>query len=175
MEDTMYKYDGKLEAALDEPLLYGDVQASLYERDGVRPKTIIATDQEWGVKVYWQLKGSLAEYICGDWCVRVCLESIGKGPEQNWESRKIPLNPCGNGEYEYDFRFKPGDITADFCSTPYKLVVTVTYQTECQRPGPIAGFVELPIVQFYQPEGAPNHRSNGEHAHTAEVLEVAQQ
>jgi hypothetical protein len=174
MEDTMYKYDGKLEWSLEEPSLYGDVSAAIYEKDGVKPKTIIRTDQEWGVRVYWELKGSLAEYICGSWCVRVCLESIGKGPERNWEYKGIRLDPCGKGEYRYDFKFKPDEITADFCSTPYKLVVTVTYISECHKPGPIAGFVELPIVQFYhgEGEGLPiHHRANGEHAeHAAEAV-----
>jgi hypothetical protein len=169
MEDTMYKYDGKLEASLYEPFLYGDISATIYERDGVRPTTIIRTDQEWGVKVDWYLKGSLTEYICGDWCVRVCLESIGKGPERNWESEKLPLKPCGDGKYAYDFKFKPGEISADYCSTPYKLVVTVTYLTECHKPGPIAGFVELPIVQFYHAEGLV-YRTNGEHAHADEPV-----
>ena len=160
----MKTYDGKLEASLEEPLLYGDISARLYEKDGVKPTTIIRTDQAWGVKVDWFLQGSLTEYICGYWCVRVSLESIGEGPEKSWESKHIRLNPCGDGTYSYDFKFKPGDITADFCSTPYKLVVTVTYISDCYRPGPIAGFVELPIVQFYHAEGRPLHRANGEHA-----------
>ena len=60
----MYKYDGKLEASLPEPLLYGDISAKVYEKDGAKPTTIIRTDQEWGVKIYWDLKGSIAEYIC---------------------------------------------------------------------------------------------------------------
>lgn len=152
----MYKYDGKLEASFSEPLLYGDISAKVYEKEGAKPTNIIRTDQEWGVKIYWDLQGSLAEYICGEWCIRVCLESIGKGPERNWEYR-IPLDPCGNGKYYYDFKFKPGDITADYCSTPYKPVVTVTYNSVCHVPGPIAGFVELPILQFYDVDSRPHY------------------
>jgi hypothetical protein len=163
MEDTMYKYDGKLETSLSEPLLYGDVTAKIYEKEGAKPTTIIRTDQEWGVKINWELKGSLAEYICGEWCIRVCLESIGHGPERNWEYR-IPLDPCGNGNYYYDFKFKPGDITADYCSTPYKPVVTVTYNSVCHVPGPIAGFVELPILQFYEAD-RPRYGNNGYENH----------
>lgn len=155
----MNKYDGKLEATFPEPYLYGDVSAKIYEKDGANPTTIIRTDQEWGVKIYWELKGSLAQYICGEWCVRVCLESIGDGPENNWEYR-IPLDPCGNGQYYYDFKFKPGQISADYCSTPYKPVVTVTYNSVCHVPGPVAGFVELPILQFYEVD-RPNYGNNG--------------
>ena len=155
----MYKYDGKLEASFPEPYLYGDVSAKVYEKDGAKPTTIIRTDQEWGVKIYWELKGSLTEYICGEWCVRLCLESIGQGPERNWEAPRIALDPCGDGKYYYDFKFKPGDITADYCSTPYKPVVTVTYNTVCHVPGPVAGFVELPILQFYDVDS--RHRYPG--------------
>ena len=42
----MYKYDGKLEESLYEPYLYGDVSAAIHEKDGVKPTTIIRTDQE---------------------------------------------------------------------------------------------------------------------------------
>ena len=48
----MYKYDGKLETSLSEPLLYGDVTAKVYEKEGAKPTTIIRTDQAWGVKIY---------------------------------------------------------------------------------------------------------------------------
>ena len=169
----MKTYDGKLEASLEEPFLSGDVSATVYEKGGVRPTTIIRTDQEWGVKVDWFIEGTLTEYICGYWCVRVSLESIGEGPERSWEYKNIRLDPCGDGKYYHDFKFDPGVITADYCSTPYKLVVTVTYLTECYKPGPIAGIVELPIVQFYHAEGLPTHRTNGQHA--LEAVEELQQ
>ena len=165
----MYKYEGKLEVSFPEPHLYGQISAQIYEKNGPEPTTIIRTDEEWGVRIYWDLKGCLAEYICGEWCVRVCLESIGDGPEQNWEAPRISLNPCGDGCYYYDFQFKPGQITADYCSTPYKPVVTVTYHSPCYRPGPVAGYVELPILQFYQGKRGPIYRANGEHAVEAQA------
>ncbi|MCI0550087.1 MAG: hypothetical protein L0287_03960 [Anaerolineae bacterium] len=89
----MCKYEGKLEISLSEPYLYGDIYARVYEKEGAKPMNIIRMDQVWRVKIYWDLKGSLAEYICGEWCIRLCLESIGKGPERNWEAPKIPFEP----------------------------------------------------------------------------------
>ena len=81
----MCKYEGKLEASLSEPYLYGDIYAN--------PTNIIRTDQVWRVKIYWDLEGSLAEYICGEWHIRLCLKSIGKGPERNWKAPKIRWEP----------------------------------------------------------------------------------
>ena len=162
---------GNLEVSLPEPYLGGGISAEVFEEGGVKPAFIIRTDQEWGVKVRWQLKGSLAEFICGDWCVHLRMESMGPGHELKFTpSKRIPLNPCGNGEYEFTFRIKPGQIKDAHCSIPYKPVVTVTYYTACDRPGPMAGFVELPILQFYPVGGKVKNGGNGSHeAHDIEA------
>lgn len=160
---------GQLEVALPEPYLGGDIFAEVYEVAGAKPSTIIRTDQEWGVSVRWSLKGSLAEFICGEWCVHLRMESMGPGPELKFDaSEKISLDPCGNGEYEYRFRIKPGKISGAHCSIPYKPVVTISYYTACHKPGPMAGFVELPLVQFYEADGRAKFGGNGRHEHEAE-------
>ena len=166
---------GFLEVSLPEPYLGGDISAEVYEVKGAKPVSIIRTDQEWGVKVRWTLKGSLAEFICGEWCLHLRLESLGPGPELLFDaSKRIPLEPCGKGEYEYDFRIKPGRITGAHCSIPYKPVVTVTYYTACHKPGPMAGFVELPILQFYEADGKIYFAGNGGHEQAVEAeTEVA--
>ena len=148
---------GTFEVSLPAPNLSGEIYAEVYEEGGVKPTTIIRTDQEWGVKVHWDFKGYLTPFICGEWCVHLCLESIGPGPELKLDHPHIPLNPCGNGEYYADFEVEPGIVTGEDCSTPYKLVVTVTYLNACDKPGPIAGFVEGPILQFYEPDGKPEY------------------
>lgn len=53
--------------------------------------------------------------------------------------------------YRYNVDVPPGTVTADHCSIPYKLVTTLTYLEVCGTPGPIAGYVEGPIIQFYRP------------------------
>ena len=93
MEGTMCSYEGKLEASLSEPYLYGDIYAKVYEKEGAKPTNIIRTDRVWGVKIYSDLEGSLAEYICGEWRIRLCLKSIGKGPERIWKAPKIRWEP----------------------------------------------------------------------------------
>lgn len=156
---------GNFEVALPKPYLVGDIYAKVYEKGGVSPTTIVGVNQDWGVKVRWDLKGSLAPYICGEWCLHLRLESLGPGRELLFNApRKIPLNPCGKGTYYFDFRIKRGTIKSHHCSIPYKPVVTITYHTVCHKPGPIAGFVELPIMQFYDPGNGPVYGGNGKHA-----------
>jgi hypothetical protein len=161
---------GNFEVALPKPHLVGDIFASVYEVGGANPTTIISVDQDWGVRIRWDLKGSLAPFICGEWCLHLRLESMGPGRELLFSlPRRIPLNPCGRGSYYVDFRIKRGMIKPHHCSIPYKPVVTLTYYTVCHKPGPIAGFVELPIIQFYDPGRGPVYGGNGRHA--AEVGE----
>jgi hypothetical protein len=162
-EDTMSK--GNFEVSLPQLYLGGEINAEVYEKEGAKPTAIIRSDQEWGVKIHWDLKGSLVPFICGEWCIHLRLESMGPGPELKLDARReIPLDPCCNGEYYYDFCVEPGKIRAEHCSIPYKPVVTVTYYTACHKPGPIAGFVELPILQFYEPDGKPEYEAEKEYA-----------
>jgi len=135
--------------------LKGTIEADIYEYGGVDPTTIIGINQTWSVKLNWKIEGPLARLICGTWCLHVHLESIGRGRELSLpdpgQEVLIPLDPCGSGEYAYEFVVPPGKVKALDCSVPYKLVATVTYRTQCGYAGPMAGFVELPIVQFYDP------------------------
>jgi len=136
------------------PPLTGSMNAQVYEGNELS-NGIIRTDVDWSVRVHWELKGALVPCICGFWCLHVYLESIGPGPELKLphpHEIHIPLDPCGDGKYWYDFKVPAGTVSADHCSTPYKVVVALTYKTPapCKDPGPMAGFCELPILQFYE-------------------------
>lgn len=133
--------------------LTGAMRAQLLDPEGVSPSHIIRADDSWGVRFDWSLKGPLASCICGHWCLRVRLESIGDGPELSlFKDREvtIPLDPCGNGNYTYDFRISAGTVSGEACGPVYKTVATLTYVGPCGRPGPIAGFADLGLVQFYE-------------------------
>jgi hypothetical protein len=135
--------------------LTGTIEAEIYEQGGVQPTTIIGINQDWRVDFKWSLTGPLAPLICGKWCLHVRLESIGPGHEYalplTCNEVTVPLDPCGDGHYAYPFTVSKGTVKAEDCSVPYKVVATVTYLNACDRPGPIAGFVEGPIIQFYDP------------------------
>lgn len=147
---------GKFETSgpLAPPNLSAQIGALVTEVGGVDPTTIIRVDQDWKIHVYWTVKGNLTELVCGKWCVNAFLESMGPGPEINLHPAdlKIDLQPApGANDYYAMLLIQAGAVKADDCSTPFKLVVTVTYMTPKGQPGPAAGFVEGPILQFYHP------------------------
>jgi hypothetical protein len=138
------------------PHLAGQINSVVVVEKGdkaVEPTQIIRIDTDWSVHVEWELTGHLAKLICGHWCVNVLLESMGPGPELKLPnySHEVPLDPCGDGRYELWCDIRRGTVPAEACGTPYKMVVTITYFNECGKPGPIAGFYEGPILQFYDP------------------------
>jgi hypothetical protein len=141
----------------NNPHLYGSIEGVVIQESGdgaVDPTQVISIGSDWSVRLYWEFKGKLTKMICGSWCIHLYLESMGPGPELKLpvNGEQVPLDPCGNGEYHHTIKVPAGTVTTDHCSTPYKLVVGLTYLTTCDdRPGPIAGFVEGPIVQFFDP------------------------
>jgi hypothetical protein len=132
--------------------LTGDIAAYVTEVDSVDPTTIIDTNRDFKVHLNWYVEGALTPFVCGTWCISLFLESIGDGPELRLpaEPVELPLHPQpGRNEYEAWIRIPAGTIAPEHCSVPYKLVSTVTYRTVKGRPGPMAGFVEGPVLQFY--------------------------
>ncbi len=164
-------YDGQFEVEFP-PYLTGTISA-LVSEVGEKPSRIIDINDPWYIDIDWSLTGPLQRFICGTWAIDIYMESIGRGPEfempdENLEN--IPLNPSGNGLYHARV-----DVPPDFIKTHvenwreerkehghdlperesdivYKMVVTVTYKDPGGRPGPIAGFVEYPMLQFYYAE-----------------------
>ena len=139
----------------------GEIYASVHEHGGYAPRTIIRADQTWGVYIKWKTSGSLVRMICGTWCVRIHLESIGPGPEFTLpeKAKRVPLTPChAKGSpatvwYKCHIDIPAGLVPQKYCSTPYKLVTTLTYLEPCKykSPGPIAAYVDGPLLQFFQP------------------------
>jgi hypothetical protein len=166
--------EGKFEVSLSNPALAGGIYADVYEVEFPdTPTSIIRSDQNWGVKIKWYLEGTLVPFVCGYWCINLYFESMGspKGPDHNEDEfdlrapdHKFKLDPClkpdkdGHVWYYYDFKVPPGTIKPGHCGRPYKVVAAVTYETICDQPGPMAGFVEGPMIQFYDPAKVPTHK-----------------
>jgi hypothetical protein len=132
--------------------LKGDISAYTTQADSVDPITILEADKDFKVHVNWYLEGDLTPFVCGTWCISVFMESIGPGPELKLpaEPVEIELYPTtGRNEYNAWVLIPADTIKPEHCGVPYKLVTTVTYRTPKYRPGPMAGFVEGPVVQFY--------------------------
>jgi hypothetical protein len=132
--------------------LKGGVTAYITEVDGVDPTVIIEADKAFKVHLNWWLDGALTPYVCGKWCIHLFLESIGPGPELKLPEHaiEIPLDPCpGRNDYAAWIVVPANTIKPEHCAVPYKMVATVTYRTPKDKPGPMAGFVDGPVLQFY--------------------------
>lgn len=115
--------------------------------DPVMPTTIIRDDQDWYVHLKWELNGSLASIIDGDWRLQLFLESIGEGfeGEVNAPGATVPVNP-GGPTYEHKFEVKAGDVEPN----NYKAVLWLRYLKPDGTPGPMSGFYEVPLIQIYK-------------------------
>lgn len=162
-------YQGQFEVEF-LPYLQGSIEAQVYEK-GEAPSRIIDINDPWFVEVNWSLTGPLQRFICGTWGVDVYLESIGRGPELELPDEYFEAIPVDRKDGHYHLKIA---VPAGFIKTHveswreerkehgrlperetdivYKMVATVTYKDQYGRPGPIAGFVEFPMLQFYYAE-----------------------
>src|SRR6185295_3736974 len=104
---------GSFEVSGAPSYLHGKIEADVFEVGGVSPTNIIRIDQDWFVRIRWELDGSLKSMICGKWCIHLHLESIGLGEELDLPhppsaELEVDLNPCGDGKYTKDFLVKRG-------------------------------------------------------------------
>jgi hypothetical protein len=141
----------EVEAGVSSSALTGTIGAEAHE-PGEAPTRIFDIHDLVEVDCEWSLTGSLARMICGTWECDLYMESMGAGREFEVEGCSMPLDPGGSGAYACTIKIPPDTIVPDTGETDigYKMVVSVTYKDPKGRPGPIAGFVELPLVQFYK-------------------------
>lgn len=117
-----------------------EINATVFEEGGVAPTEIIRTDQGWRVEVNWAITGHLIRHLCGEWVVAVSLESIGPGPEYQFDDPpgRIPMDPCGDGSYSYTINVPAGAVDArDPDGTLYLVTVTLGSLDPCNKPGHI--------------------------------------
>jgi len=140
----------EVEAGVPVGALTGTIGAEAHE-PGEPPTRIFDINDLVEVDCQWTLTGSLSRMICGTWTCDLYMESMGKGEEFEIEGCEMPLDPGGSGSYSCKIKIPPGRVhpAPDETDIPYKMVVSVTYKDPRGRPGPIAGFVELPLTQFY--------------------------
>jgi hypothetical protein len=123
------------------------------------PDTVMACDEDWYVKVEWDLQGRLLHHLCGYFCVCVYLERIGPGPDLKLDCdgdgrpciEWIPIDPCGDGHYEVKCDRPKDDIECEACGTLYLVAVTLTSLDQCKDPGHIRAYCKEPTLMFYPP------------------------
>ncbi|NDJ77615.1 MAG: hypothetical protein GYB65_15295 [Chloroflexi bacterium] len=135
--------------------LTGDIDISVLDPSGLVPETnIIQIPDAWAVRVRWHIEGGIVSLIAGNatWHVRVFLESIGPGLEQevgavNVTVGSVPLGPGGQRNYDETINI-PGNLPG-LQPGLYKMVVVATIEN-AGMPGMIAAFAEGPYLHFYQ-------------------------
>jgi hypothetical protein len=135
----------------------GSITCELLDPAGVRPpSTIIRATDPWAVRVKWEIAGDQARFIGPNetWNVRVFLESMGPGPENQQNLPTLQVLATGGTPQNYDHMITiPAntDLANPAFSGVYKLVVVLTLRDAANNPLPVAGFHEGPVVQFYLP------------------------
>jgi hypothetical protein len=145
---------GFFEVEFPNELLSGTIDADVNEVGEPAPTYNIDLNDDWEIHVNWQLSGSIFPMINGLWFVSAYMESIGPGDEFKLPPPRpngIPVNPNLPATYSTVFKIPAGTVQPDANNNDivYKLVVTVNYQNAQNRWGPIAGFVEIPVLHFY--------------------------
>ncbi|MFL7869165.1 MAG: hypothetical protein AB8I58_10075 [Anaerolineales bacterium] len=113
--------------------------------------SIIATDQDWSIRLGWTLSGP--EPLFGDWLVSVYLESMGPGVDYELSSNdngRLSLTDCdmkAPNVYSYanEMKFKAGEVAAGI----YWLVVAIAWEKHPGKLGDLMGFSEKSMLQFY--------------------------
>jgi len=97
------------------------------------------------------LEGPLVHHLCGEFCVCLHLECFGPGPEYTLPDPcpRIPMDPCGDGQYSYRINIPAGTIDPKVCGNVCCLAVTLTSFDPCGNPGHIAAYCRDLCVMFY--------------------------
>jgi hypothetical protein len=115
---------------------------------GGTPTNIIRTDQAWSVKFDWATTGPLNFLLSGTWQLRVYLEQMGGGEFDLPPAIANATKPFVSAPNSYSHMITvPANIVP---AGIYRLVAAVTIVGPTGMPGPIAGFGEAGLIQFFQ-------------------------
>ncbi|GEM_PF-886059 len=128
-----------------------EIASAILDEKGVPSEGAVNIEQPSKVRVAWLLSGKGLDLVCGKWCVQVHFESMGQGPEFTLEADPmIPNEPCETGAFIIELPIT--GLTVEHCGSPYEMVTTIQFITNCDEPAPIVGFKEFKTVNFYRSE-----------------------
>ncbi len=109
------------------------------------PSDIIQLDQSWNVWFWFRTTGDLCNIMCGKWKLQVLLEKMGGG-ETDFSPTEVVDCVCGPNTYVKNIHIPPRKVDEGV----YRVIATVRLHGPGGRPGPVAAFVDLGLVQFYE-------------------------
>ncbi|HYT36007.1 MAG TPA: hypothetical protein VEL49_02425 [Ktedonobacteraceae bacterium] len=133
-------------------LLSGNMYVLVSEADKPgQPARIIDSNEAWLVDVYWYLSGQAASLICGQWRVKIFMESLGRDIldlEIPPAGRPVPMNLFNF--YHVQFYIPPNYVRVEPTDgTPFEINVVTALIANNGRPSPIVGFCSLDPILFY--------------------------
>ena len=116
-------------------------------QQAVLPARNIRTDQAWDVRFKWNATGGLTNVMAGTWKLGILLEKYGAEeaglpPEYATTLVKFESKPFS---YDKIVHIPAGKVKPGV----YKIVATITMVGPLGEPGPMAGFGEGDLLQFY--------------------------
>jgi hypothetical protein len=109
------------------------------------PSDIIQLDQSWNIWFWFRTTGDLCNIMCGKWKLQILLEKMGGG-ETNFSPTEIVDCVCGPHTYIKNIHVPPRKVGEGV----YRVIATVRLFGPGGHPGPVAAFVDLGLVQFYE-------------------------
>jgi hypothetical protein len=109
------------------------------------PSNIVRTSESWFVKFDWTTIGPLNYIMCGNWHLKVLLEEMGVGEFDLQDKEAVVHFVSAPHTYTQTLTFPPHSVRAGL----YRVTVIITMTGPGGAPGPIAGFEDLGLVQFY--------------------------
>ena len=97
----------------------------------------IYSEEKYYVKLDWRLEGKLAAHFCGQWQIKIDLESIGTADEYSSPIETIDMDPCQADDYSHTFSIAPSTLKPAKGGTVYLVAVTLSSLDPCGRPGHI--------------------------------------
>jgi len=107
--------------------------------------SIIRTSEGWQVAVNWTTTGPLNNLMCGQWKISVLLEQMGGGEFVLGGGNVTEPFVSAPHVYNKTISFAAGSVPPGL----YRASVIITMAGPLNVPGPVAGFEDLGMVQFY--------------------------
>ena len=107
--------------------------------------SIVRTVEAWSVKFDWTTTGFLNFLMAGNWNLQVLLEQMGPGEFTLPGGTAIEPFVSAPNAYSKTINFVAGLVPPGL----YRVSVIITMKGPSNHPGPITGYADLGLLEFY--------------------------